>query len=212
MVQVKVGDRVRLVGTGWEGAYNGYRAGDIVEVVKIDEYGGIWMREVGTVGVSGRLYTAVADAPGYAVEIVPDRFTDGVLSFAPRDTPLSRRELENLRVAGEALGIEVGYKGQRVDDLLREALTFEQKVRTVLDDMATLLVEKNAAYGNSALDPVRIFSKADATEQLYVRLDDKVNRVKQGHEFPGDDTIRDIIGYCTLILIAREGFDDDDSR
>lgn len=33
----------------------------------------------------------------------------------------------------------------------------------------------------------------------------KLSRVKQGHEFPGDDTIRDIIGYCTLILIAREG-------
>ena len=203
-IEVQVGDRVRLVGTGWEGDYDGYGVGDVVEVVEIDEYGGIWVGEVGAVGVNGRLYSAVADAPDYAVEIVPDRFADGVLSFAPLDTPLSRRELENIRAAGEALGIEVGYKGQRVEDLLRGALTFEQKVRTVLDDMATLLVEKNAAYGNSALDPVRIFSKADATEQLYVRLDDKVNRVKQGHEYPGDDTIRDIIGYCTLILIARE--------
>jgi len=84
-------------------------------------------------------------------------------------------------------------------------MTFEQKVRTILGGMGDLLVAKNAAYGNSALDPVRIFSKADTTEQLYVRLDDKINRVKQGHEYPGDDTIRDIIGYCTLILIAREG-------
>lgn len=91
-------------------------------------------------------------------------------------------------------------------------MTFEQKVQGILHGMADLLVEKNAAYGNSALDPVRIFSKSDTTEQLYVRLDDKINRVKQGHEYPGDDTIRDIIGYCTLILIAREDNDDDNCR
>ena len=153
------------MGTGWAEDYDGYGAGDIVEVVKIDEYGDIWANDVGTVGTNGSLYTDDPDGPYkgvYAVEPVTDRFDDG-------------------------------------------ALTFEQKVRTVLDDMATLLVEKNTAYGNSALDPVRIFSKADTLEQLYVRLDDKINRVKQGHEFPGDDTIRDIIGYCTLILIAREG-------
>lgn len=107
--------------------------------------------------------------------------------------------------AVEVADINVTYKGRPVEDLPREALTFEQKVQDILHGMADLLVEKNAAYGNSALDPVRIFSRADTTEQLYVRLDDKINRVKQGHEYPGDDTIRDIIGYCTLILIAREG-------
>ena len=207
-IEVQVGDRVRLVGTGWEGEYDGYGVGDVVEVVEIDEYGGIWANNLGAVGENGTLFTDNRDGPYkgmFAVELVTDRFADRVLSFAPLDSPLSRREIENLRAAGEALGIEVGYKGQRVEDLLRGALTFEQKVRTVLDDMATLLVEKNTAYGNSALDPVRIFSKADTLEQLYVRLDDKINRIKQGHDFPGDDTIRDIIGYCTLILIAREG-------
>ena len=164
-IKVQVGDRVRLVGTGWAEDYDGYGAGDIVEVVKIDEYGDIWANDVGTVGTNGTLYTDNRDGPYegmFAVELVTDNAKQGESSF-------------------------------------------EQKARRILDDMATLLVEKNAAYGNSALDPVRIFSKADATEQLYVRLDDKVNRVKQGHEYPGDDTIRDIIGYCTLILIAREG-------
>ena len=164
-IEVQVGDRVRLVGTGWEGAYDGYGVGDVVEVVEIDECGGIWADGVGTVGTNGSLYTDDPDGPDrgvYAVELVTDKAKQGESSF-------------------------------------------DQKVRTLLDDMATLLVEKNTAYGNSALDPVRIFSKADTLEQLYVRLDDKINRVKQGHEFPGDDTIRDIIGYCTLILIAREG-------
>ena len=40
-----------------------------------------------------------------------------------------------------------------------------------------LLLAKNDAYGNSALDPVRIFSRADPIEQLNVRLDDKLSRL-----------------------------------
>lgn len=163
-IEVRVGDWVRLVGTGWEGAYEGYGVGDIVEVVKIDKYGDIWADDVGTVGANGTLYTGAPDEiykGRYAVEIVPDRFADG-------------------------------------------ALTFEQTVRTVLGEMADLLVEKNAAYGNSALDPVRIFSKADTLEGLNQRIDDKLSRISRGRDYPGEDTIRDLIGYLTLLLIARE--------
>lgn len=82
--------------------------------------------------------------------------------------------------------------------------SFEQNVRRILSGIADTVSSKNLAYGDSALNPVRIFSKADRMEQLFVRLDDKLSRVQRGHEYPGDDTIRDIIGYCTLILIARE--------
>lgn len=81
---------------------------------------------------------------------------------------------------------------------------FEQSVRRHTDRIATLLIEKNKAYGDSALNPIRVFSKADRMEQLYIRLDDKLSRVQKGHEYPGDDTIQDIIGYCLLVLIARE--------
>ena len=45
-------------------------------------------------------------------------------------------------------------------------------------EIAKMLIEKNISYGNSALDPARIFSVADSTEQLKVRIDDKLNRVK----------------------------------
>lgn len=82
---------------------------------------------------------------------------------------------------------------------------FEQSVNRITSDISKLLIDKNKAYGDSALNPVRVFSKANRMEQLYTRLDDKLSRVQKGHEYPGDDTIRDIIGYCTLILIAREG-------
>jgi len=73
-----------------------------------------------------------------------------------------------------------------------------------VNEIRDMLIAKNRAYGDSAIDPVRVFSKADAVEQIYVRIDDKLSRVKRGHEYPGDDTISDLIGYLVLLLIAKE--------
>lgn len=81
---------------------------------------------------------------------------------------------------------------------------FENSVHRILNGVAETVVQKNVSYGDSALNPIRVFSKADRMEQLFVRLDDKLSRVQRGSEYPGDDTLRDIIGYATLILIARE--------
>lgn len=67
-----------------------------------------------------------------------------------------------------------------------------------------MLQEKNVAYGDSALDPVRIFSKSNAIEQLLVRIDDKLSRFARGTEYPGDNDIDDLIGYLVLLKIAKE--------
>jgi hypothetical protein len=64
----------------------------------------------------------------------------------------------------------------------------------------TLLIGKNRAYGNSALDPVRIFSRASAREQILVRLDDKLSRLKRGSTV-GEDVILDTIGYLILLRV-----------
>ena len=80
----------------------------------------------------------------------------------------------------------------------------EDQIDRVVGEIRDMLIAKNRAYGDSAIDPVRVFSKADAVEQIYVRIDDKLSRVKRGHEYPGDDTISDLIGYLVLLLIAKE--------
>lgn len=69
-------------------------------------------------------------------------------------------------------------------------------------DLATMLLRKNAAYGDSALNPVRIFSKADPIEQLLVRLDDKLSRLARGSA-AGEDVELDAMGYLVLIRVAR---------
>ena len=80
----------------------------------------------------------------------------------------------------------------------------ESSIKKVVSEIEDMLIAKNRAYGDSALEPVRVFSKAETIEQLYVRIDDKLSRVKRGHEYPGDDTISDLIGYLVLLLIAKE--------
>jgi hypothetical protein len=77
------------------------------------------------------------------------------------------------------------------------------KIWSACHEIAHMLIEKNISYGNSALEPTRIFSTADSTEQLKVRIDDKLNRVKNNQGFSGDNDIDDLIGYLILLKIAR---------
>jgi hypothetical protein len=69
-------------------------------------------------------------------------------------------------------------------------------------EIAQLLIEKNISYGDSALSPNRIFAQSDNVEQLKVRIDDKLNRVKNNQGFAGDNDIDDLIGYLILLKIA----------
>lgn len=78
---------------------------------------------------------------------------------------------------------------------------FEEQVKTLANGIADMLIEKNKSYGNSALEPVRIFSKADSIEQICVRIDDKLSRIKNGCNFANEDTINDLIGYLFLLKI-----------
>ena len=78
------------------------------------------------------------------------------------------------------------------------------EIWTTCHSISNMLIEKNIAYGDSALDPVRIFSKADPAEQLRVRIDDKLSRLMKGTEYVGDNDIDDLIGYLVLLKIAKE--------
>lgn len=81
--------------------------------------------------------------------------------------------------------------------------TPEQIQRLIAQDcdrVRDMLLAKNKAYGNSALDPVRIFSKASPREQILVRLDDKLSRLARGQP-AGEDVLLDIIGYLHLLRV-----------
>jgi len=74
----------------------------------------------------------------------------------------------------------------------------------ICDGVKDLLLEKNRKYGDSALNPARIFSKSDAVEQLLVRIDDKLNRIQKGAGLlaTDEDVLMDLMGYLVLLKIA----------
>ena len=78
-------------------------------------------------------------------------------------------------------------------------------IAKICDDIRDLLLKKNRAYGNSALEPIRVFSKANSCEQILVRIDDKLNRIKQGVNFLEDeDVLQDLIGYLILLKVWKK--------
>lgn len=88
--------------------------------------------------------------------------------------------------------LDFAYEAPAGRDILAECL-----------EVAEFLINKNIAYGNSALEPSRIFSKASTLEQLYVRIDDKLNRLMKGSDYPGDNDVDDLIGYLILLKVAK---------
>lgn len=72
-------------------------------------------------------------------------------------------------------------------------------------EIAEMLIKKNVSYGDSALNPIKIFSNSPNAEQIKVRIDDKLNRVKNAQGFPGDNDVDDLIGYLILLKLALSG-------
>lgn len=83
-------------------------------------------------------------------------------------------------------------------------LDTQTHISIICDDIKELLISKNQKYGDSALNPSRIFSKADPIEQLLVRIDDKLNRIQKGAGLIAndEDVLMDLMGYMVLLKIA----------
>lgn len=82
----------------------------------------------------------------------------------------------------------------------------QDRIAAECDGIKEMLLAKNRAYGDSAINPLRVFSRASTEEQILVRIDDKLSRLSRGKDTAAvpEDTVRDLIGYLVLLLIARE--------
>lgn len=81
-------------------------------------------------------------------------------------------------------------------------MTFHEQVYKVLGEIQEMLIAKNKKYGNSALEPLGVFSQLSAKEGLMVRIDDKLKRIKNGSlDRDDEDVVNDLIGYLVLLKI-----------
>jgi len=100
---------------------------------------------------------------------------------------------------------------EKIAELEKTRTEFLSAVDRVLVELRSMLLLKNAKYGNSALEPKRIFSGSDAIEQLNVRIDDKLSRIEQQKKLKLDDdedAELDLIGYLILKRMARKKNED----
>lgn len=77
-----------------------------------------------------------------------------------------------------------------------------EEIWDVIYDLAVMLLRKNMRYQNSALEPLRLFSRADDVEQLRVRLDDKLSRLRN-QSSEDEDVVADLMGYLVLLRVAE---------
>lgn len=85
----------------------------------------------------------------------------------------------------------------------------EEKIEILFNSFKEFLKEKNKRYGDAALKPLKIFSRADAGSQICNRIDDKLGRIKKSKELKKND-VADIFGYVALLLIENDWLDFDD--
>jgi hypothetical protein len=85
---------------------------------------------------------------------------------------------------------------------MNEVTQTQCDIASACDELKELLLEKNRKYGDSALNPVRIFSKASTLEQLKVRMDDKLSRLRNAQDDDDEDPVTDLIGYLVLYKVA----------
>jgi len=84
-------------------------------------------------------------------------------------------------------------------------MNFHQEVYQVLSEITEMLVDKNQKYGNSAIEPLGIFSDLSPEEGLKVRIDDKLKRIKNGSlDRDDEDVVNDLIGYLVILKILHK--------
>ena len=86
----------------------------------------------------------------------------------------------------------------------------QNKIRAKCEQIKKMLLSKNKQYGDSVINPIRLFAKSGPKEQVRVRIDDKLNRLIQGDDsIESDlDIYYDLVGYLILLIILEENEDE----
>ena len=79
----------------------------------------------------------------------------------------------------------------------------QAKIDRLMFNFGEFLKEKNRRYGDAAISPMQLFSKLDASNSICIRIDDKLNRIKNSQEGLRKSDVCDLFGYLSLFMIER---------
>lgn len=109
-----------------------------------------------------------------------------MMIFKPEDIQWSKKALKSKKTTDT--------------EVIKMADTKLQIMETC-ESIAAILTDKNTKYGDSALNPVKVFSQNNTVNSLTVRMDDKISRIANTDGIDRDD-LTDLVGYCVLYMIA----------
>lgn len=106
--------------------------------------------------------------------------------------------------------IDINVKDNRVyiqgDNMTTQT---QEDIATLFNNFKEFLLEKNRRYGDSAIQPVHIFSKVSAEDQIKNRLDDKLSRIMNSDKLRKNDCA-DVLGYTVLLMVQNGWLEMDD--
>tara|TARA_A100001515_G_C4569922_1_gene209412 strand:+ start:1004 stop:1369 length:366 start_codon:yes stop_codon:yes gene_type:complete len=89
-------------------------------------------------------------------------------------------------------------------------MSTRDSIKRKCEEIKNLLLQKNAKYGDAAINPLNIFSQANASSSIKIRIDEKLKRIQNsGLVDDTEDTLKDIVGYMILLMIAKENESND---
>jgi hypothetical protein len=84
-------------------------------------------------------------------------------------------------------------------------MSTKSSIKSKCKKLEELLLYKNEKYGDSALQPLNIFSKAGPVAGLKMQIDHKLKRIMNaGLVDATEDTLQDLAGYLILLMIAKD--------
>ena len=80
----------------------------------------------------------------------------------------------------------------------------QEKIEQVFDNFKEFLLEKNRRYGDSAVNPLKIFSLHEPENPICSRLDEKLQRVLSSDAGIRFNDTADCIGYLLLLCVQKD--------
>ena len=131
---------------------------------------------------------------------INDKIKNGEV-YGLQDIP-TNKDLKVIKTKSEDDCLKIGKNNYFSSDYLVDKLNIEKSeatIESVCDALKEFLLAKNKNYGNSATEPVRVFSKSNANEGILVRMDDKLSRIKNSDTCARND-VTDLAGYLILLM------------
>lgn len=93
-------------------------------------------------------------------------------------------------------------------------MDWQKEIESVSDELKALLKAKNQNYGGAVFEPPCLFPPLTQEIALLVRMSDKISRIRYlttgGKDRVGEtfeDAVRDLAGYCLLLLALKRNED-----